>query len=177
MFAKTVFQFIVSTAAVLVILTTLQCAEKKAAAIDLPKDILGVSVGMNREPAQNRLKEIGKLLREDKGKQEVWVLKENLQYGHLAVGYNAENRIQFVTAIAKPNGETGVKPEQIAALNTAKSEINGPNYRYSWEAAARENNPAYSIIVQGNQPESVSLYTMTAVGAEDSAKEAKEREK
>lgn len=165
------------TISLLMVLMTLQCGGKTAVPADLPKDILGISVGMENEKAETHLKEIGKLIREEKGRQQVWVLKDDLQYGHLAVGYNKENRVQYVTAIAKPNGGTAVKPDQIGSLNTAKQEVNGPNYRYLWEVAARENNPEYLITVQGNQPESIALYTMEAVGSKDSEEEEEERER
>lgn len=159
------------------VLMTLQCANRTAVTTALPKDVLGISVGMENEKAEKHLKEIGKLLREEKGRQQLWVLKDDLQYGHLAVGFNRENRVQYVTAIAKPNGGTAVKPDQIGSLSTAKQEINGPNYRYSWAVAARENNPEYLITVQGNQPESVALYTMAAAGGEDSEEEEEEKER
>jgi hypothetical protein len=50
---------------VVVLLLTTQCATKTVPAPNLPKDILGISVGMSKADAQKRLEEIAQFERED----------------------------------------------------------------------------------------------------------------
>lgn len=176
MFIKTILKTLGLGIGFVIILTMLSCARKTASDNNLPKDILGISVGMDKNEAHDHLKEIGKLIREEQKNQEVWVLKDGSRFGHLAVGFTKENLVRYVTAIAKPNGETAMKPSEIGSLDNAKQEKDAQNYRYVWEVAAQSKRPAYLITAQGNQPENLSLYTMSASGSDKSSEEEEERE-
>lgn len=142
-----------------VILMTTQCADK--AASELPKDILGISVGMNKDAAQKRLAEIGELQSEDRETGNLWQLKDDARFRHLVVAYNAENRIQFVTALVdEKTAKQRVRFSEIGDLGKAKKDLVEPNHRYTWEAAV-DGKPAYAVSVYGNNPDYLTIYSMT----------------
>lgn len=100
-------------------LFVLRCGGTKANP-DLSHDILGISVGINKDDAERHLKETGKLIREDETRQQVWVLKENPTFGHLGIGYDRENRVEFVTAFAKTEDGKPMKYEEVGDLVAKK---------------------------------------------------------
>lgn len=151
-----------------------QCAAKRVS--ELPKDIFGVSVGMSKTDAESRLKEAAKLIRLDRKRQEVWALKPDARFSHLAVGYDKEDRIRYITAFAKPKDATPFAPSEIGNLADAKQDMTEPNYRYTWQVAARDGKPAYDVIAQGSKPESIAQYSLSALADENSAEEEAEEE-
>lgn len=174
-----------SAALSLLCLLIWQCAGKnasetsKTAAPLLPKDIFGVSVGMEKEDAEKKLKEIAKLIRLEGKNQEVWAIKDDPRFSHLAVGYNGENEVRYVTAYTKLTDGAPIKPDQIGDLSKAQSEAVGPNYTYVWQvpdAPAAADKDAYKVTVRGTQPETFSFYTLSAAFDRDSEEE-EERER
>lgn len=163
------------------VLAVSQCAVKSTpelkSAAALPRDILGISVGMNKDGADVRLREIGKLIRLEKKRQEVWTLKSDPRYGHLIVGYDKENKIRYVTAVAKSTDATPVSPSEIGSLADAKQETVQSSYKYVWQVPAREDKPAYEVTVRGDQPGSLSKFSLSTVVDENAAKEEEEEEK
>lgn len=133
------------------------CAKPAA---NLPKDILGVSVGMSKDDAERRLREIAKFMREDGGREQVWSLNNNPNFDYLAVGYDKEKLVRYVTAIVKPKDAQPFFFKDVGDLTKAKKEVTGPNYRYSWEIAANGKQPAYTVIAQGANADSLSLYSL-----------------
>ncbi|MCA1614932.1 MAG: hypothetical protein LC795_15040, partial [Acidobacteria bacterium] len=76
-----------------------------AAAVDPRPEILGVRLGMSREEAHARLRQIGKFQKEERRQQEVWQLTDEPSYSHLMVAYNKEyTAVRYVTAVAKEQG-------------------------------------------------------------------------
>lgn len=135
-----------------------QCAKR---APELPKELLGIGIGMNREDANRRLLEIAKHQRDEPKRQEIWLLNNDPRFGYLVVGYNENDKIRFVMATAKPKGGQPVRYADIGDINRAKLESAGSFHRYIWESPARGNLPAYYVIAQGNNAEILSLYTLT----------------
>lgn len=156
MFIKRFFLLIIL---VILPLFVLQCGGTKANH-DLPHDILGITVGMSKGDAQRHLKEIGKLIREDEKRQEVWVLKENPTFGHLGIGYDNENRVQFVTAFAKPSDGQPMRFDEVGNLATAKKESAGGYNRYIWDVSTGENT-GYSVTAQGGNADHLSMLTIS----------------
>lgn len=163
---------------VVVLLTLMQCATKNASVASLPKDILGISVGMSKENAEQHLREIGKFMREESKRQQVWILNNNLSFGYIALGYDENNQVRYVTAIAKPKDGKPMFFKDIGDLSAAKEEIAGPNYRYTWQVPANENNSGYAVTAQGANAEFLSLYTLSKPNSseKESEEESKERE-
>ena len=137
-----------------------QCASKTATA-QLPKDIFGISVGMNKDDAEARLREIADFKREERKRQQVWYLKDDPSFGYLAFGWDENSQVRYVTAIAKPKGGKLIPYTDIGDISKAKQEITGPNHRYTWEIPAQDGKPAYLLIVHGKTPEHLSMYTLS----------------
>ena len=158
MFKQSIFNTFVFGVFTVILLTLTQCSQK--AASDLPKDILGIGIGMNKENTEQRLREIGKFMRNDGKRDQVWLLNDNPNFGYLAIGFDKNNRVNYVTAIAKPRDGQPVFFKNVGDLNKAKLEVAGPNHRYTWDVAADGSNAGYQVIAQGASTESLSLFTL-----------------
>lgn len=144
---------------------------------NLPKDILGVYVGMNREDAERHLRETAKFNREDGQSEQLWSLSGNPNFDYLAIGYDRDKQVRYVTAIAKPKDGKPVFFKDVGDLTTAKKEVVGLHHRYGWEVAASEKQPAYTVVAQGDNAESLSLYTLTKPSNPEEQEEEEQEEK
>ena len=81
-------------------------------------EILGISLDMKRDVALVRLKAIGSLEREARKKQEVWAVKD-ARISHLLVGYDMDDRVRYVTAIARTDGPR-IGYHEIANMKSAQ---------------------------------------------------------
>ncbi len=160
MFNKTILTGFGLCIGIVLLLTLTQCAGRTAPA--LPKDILGISVGMDKDAAQKRLSEIGELQSEDRETGNLWRLKDDARFKHLVVAYDAENRIKFVTALVdEKTAKERVRFSEIGDLETAKKEEFAPNYRYTWEVLTADGKPAYSVSIYGTNPEHLTIFSLT----------------
>ena len=121
-------------------------------------EIMGISLEMNRDDAQSRLKSIGTLQREDRKRQEVWVVNDS-RISHLLVGYDAENRVRYVTAIARTDGPR-IRYQDVADLRSAQRTVNQGNHKFSWKVPARRGHFAYLIIARGHDPQYLDSYSV-----------------
>lgn len=161
------------TCFVVFLLTVLQCSHKTVS--ESPKDILGISVGMSRDSAEHRLREIGKFSRDDVKQQQLWLVRDDPHFGSLAIGYDKENRVRYVAGIAKVKGGELMRYSQVGDIADAKAEIVEPNHKYVWEVPAEENgNPGQTIIAQGNNADYLSMLTL--VNSSDKKEEDEEEE-
>ena len=148
-----------------IILTTMQCAER--AAPDLPSDILGISIGMNKADAQKRLEEIATFESEGRKVGQLWKLKNDPHFSSIAVAYDKENRIRFVTAfVEKTTVKEKIKFTDVGDLTKARTEIVEPHYRYIWEIPAKGDKPAYNVNIYGDNPEFVTTYSISKIQSE-----------
>lgn len=157
------------------LLVTTQCAPNSAAISDLPDNILGIKLGMNRKDAENRLKEIGKFSRDEAKNQQIWSLNDDPHFGYLTLGYDKENQVRYVAAIAKPKGGKLMRFDEVGNLKAAKEEVVGSFHRYIWEVPARDENSSYSVIAQGNTSDYLSMFTLTKPQEKDDEEEERER--
>jgi len=81
-------------------------------------EIMGISLDMKHDDAVARLKSIGSLEKEQGKRQEVWALKD-ARISHLLVGYDSENRVRYVTAIARTDGPR-IRYQEVADLKAAQ---------------------------------------------------------
>lgn len=164
---------------IFVLLLTMQCATQSAPVIKLPDNISGIKLGMNKDEAEDHLKEIGKFSRDENKNQQIWSLNENPNFGYIALGYDAENRVRYVAAFAKPKGGKLVRYDEIGDLKTAKEESVGQFHRYTWQVAEQNGNPAYSVVAQGNTQDYLSTLTLAKppnkADEEEEEREQKER--
>lgn len=147
---------------VIVLLTILQCSAKVAP--DLPKDILGISIGMNKADSQRRLEEIAAFESEGRKVGQLWKLKNDLRFSAVAVDYDKENKVRFVTAfVEKTAAKEKIKFAQVGDLTKAKAEIVEPHYRYVWEVPAEGDKTAYVVNVYGSNPEFVETFSLAKI--------------
>ena len=158
MLIKTILKTLGFGIAVALIATTTQCARNTVSTENLPEDIFGISVGMNRENAGQHLREIGKMVREDSKVEQVWLLNDP-KFSHLAIGYDEEEQVRYVTAIARSKDGQPAFFRDVGDLAKAKLEVAGPNRRYTWSAG--EKKSGYLVIAQGTNADVLSLFTLS----------------
>ena len=105
---------------------------------------MGVSLDMSRDAARTRLTSIGSLEREDRKRQEVWAIKDP-RISHLLVGYDADNRVRYVTAIARTDGPR-IRYQEVADLRSAERVVNQGNHKFTWEVEARRGRAAFVMV-------------------------------
>ena len=128
-------------------------------------DILGINLEMSRDDARARLQSIGSLQREDQKRQEVWTVNDS-RISHLLVGYDAENRVRYVTAIARTNGP-GIRYQEIADLKSARRTVVQGNHKFIWEIEARRGQFAYVLIARGHDPQYLDSYSVKKADQEE----------
>lgn len=142
-----------------VFLTLTQCASKATPSVALPKDILGISIGMSKTETEQHLREVGQLERIEVKHQEVWVLPKDTRYSRVALGYDADDKIRYVTAFARhQENVTQIRYEDFGDLKTARQNVFLAGKEYVWEVPAQNENPGFFIIIRGNDP----IYALTA---------------
>src|SRR6476620_7227613 len=93
-------------------------------------EIMGISLDMKHDDALARLKTIGSLEKDAGKRQEVWAVKDS-RISHLLVGYDAENRVRYVTAIARTDGPR-MRYEDVADLKSAQRSDTPSNHKFTW---------------------------------------------
>jgi hypothetical protein len=136
-----------------------------AAQAKVKPEIMGISLEMGREAAQARLKGLGQLEKEDRKRQEVWAIKDP-RISHLLVGYDAGNRVRYVTAIARTDGPR-IRYQEIAELKSAQRTNYQGNYRFTWEIPERRGQFAFVVIAHGRDPNFLDSYSIKKVAEEE----------
>jgi hypothetical protein len=131
------------------------------------RQILGLRLGMNREQAHTRLKEIGQFVRNESQKQEVWTVRDP-NYSHLLIGLAKDDKLRYVTAVAREDKEAKPVPYQsIGDLKEARV-AGDPKiqvYNYQWHLPAEKGEPETLIIAIGRDPDKLSTYSLKRLGA------------
>jgi len=147
---------------VVLLLTMTQCASKTVPAPNLPKDILGISVGMSKADAQKRLEEIAQFVSEDKKTGQLWQLKDDSRFKNIAVAYDTEDKTRFVTALVeKATAKERMRFTEVGDLSAAVKEVVKPHHKYFWDVPANDNNPAYRVFAYGDEPELLTIYSLS----------------
>ena len=118
-------------------------------------EIMGISLEMSRDDARARLKSLGSLEKEDRKRQEVWAVKD-VRISHLLVGYDAENRVRYVTAIARPDGPR-IRYQEVADLKSAQRSITPGNHKFTWEIEGRRG---FILIARGHDAQYLDTYSV-----------------
>ena len=128
-------------------------------------EIMGISLDMSRDAARARLKAIGNLEKEERKRQEVWAVKDT-RISHLLVGYDTDNRVRYVTAIARTDGPR-IRYQDVADLKSAQqSHIQG-NHKFTWEVAARRGHIGYILVARGHDPQYLDSYSVKKIDQEE----------
>ena len=99
---------------------------------------------MSKADAQQRLEEIATFESEGRKVGQLWRLKNDPHFSSVAVDYDKENRVRFVTAfVEKTTAKEKIKFTEVGDLTKAGAEIVEPHYRYIWEVPAEGDNPEF----------------------------------
>jgi hypothetical protein len=120
-------------------------------------EIMGISLDMKRDVALARLKSIGSLEREARKQQEVWAVKDS-RISHLLVGYDADNRVRYVTAIARADGPR-IRYQEVADVKSAQRSVTTGNHKFTWEIEGRRG-PSFILIARGHDAQYLDSYSV-----------------
>lgn len=121
-------------------------------------EIMGISLGMKRDDARARLQSLGRLEKEQRKRQEVWAVNDS-RISHLLVGYDTENRVRYVTAVARTDGPR-IRYQELADLKSAQHSITPGNHKFTWEVAARRGQSAFTLIARGHDAQYLDSYSV-----------------
>ncbi|MCA1567767.1 MAG: hypothetical protein LC803_19405 [Acidobacteria bacterium] len=123
-------------------------------------EILGVRLGMTRDEAHARLKNIGQLEKEERRQQEVWRLTSDPGYSHLMVAYNKEyTSVRYITAVANEQGSR-IRYADVINLGSARLESTQATHTYTQEIPARSNQPGFVTKAIGADPTYLKYYSV-----------------
>jgi len=126
-----------------------------AAAARPRPEIMGISLDMKQDNAVARLKAIGNLERETRKRQEVWAVKD-VRISHLLVGYDADNRVRYVTAIARTDGPR-IRYQEVADLKSAQRSVTPGNHKFTW---AIEGRHSFILVARGHDAQYLDSYSI-----------------
>jgi hypothetical protein len=125
-------------------------------------DLLGLLVNMTGPAAEQRLNQIGKLARTELGRQEIWTLTNDPRFSSVAIGFDKEDRVRYVTAfVDKATATERLAFSTIGDISKAKAEILPPHYRYIWDVKGPNEALSYVVNVYGDDPTYLTIYTLT----------------
>lgn len=123
-------------------------------------EILGVRLGMSREEAHARLRELGSLEKEERRQQEVWRLEGDPRYSHLMVAYNkGYTSVRYITAVANEQGRR-VPYADVVSLERARLETTPASRTYTQEFPARDGRPGFVAKAIGADPTYLKYYSV-----------------
>ena len=128
-------------------------------------EIMGISLDMSRDAARARLKAIGNLEKEERKRQEVWAVKDT-RISHLLLGYDADNRVRYVTAIARTDGPR-MRYEEVANVRSAQRTHNQGNLKFTWEVNSRRGHLGYVVMARGHDPKYLDSYSVKKLNDEE----------
>jgi hypothetical protein len=153
-------QHLITSAASLVTLTLLLSLAVPASGRGLRDNVLGLRIGMSRKEVHRRLQKVGNLEREVRGRQEVWTLTREPRFASVLVGFDADFKVRYVTAIAREAGPR-MRYSDLAPIKDAHAErANGAYTRYTWEAKPGRKSPGYFLIAEGRDPEYLKSFSI-----------------
>lgn len=165
-------QFVLVLCLGIMVAAMAQCAKHSQSAANPPRDILGISIGMNKEDVRRRMEEIAVFERDERRRQQVWKMKDTSRYSHVAVGYDEKNQIRYITAfVDKALAKERIRFADLGDLSKAKKEIIEPHHRYTWEVPATEGKPGYFVIAYGSEPEFLSSCSLNKTITASESKE------
>ncbi len=141
-----------------------------AAPKNLRSDVLGIRLGMKNTAVYERLNKIGRKERDERKRQEVWILNNDPRFSHVIFGFDPDMKIRYVTALARKDKDARrVRFAEIGDLKRAKEKQTLPNnYQYIWNIASRRAEPKGIVVVRGTDAQYLaSLSIKKIVGGED----------
>src|SRR5215211_2054905 len=121
-------------------------------------EIMGITLDMKRDDVRAHLQTIGSLEKEARKRQEVWAVKDS-RISHLLVGYDAEYRVRYVTAIARTGGPR-IRYQEVADLKSAQRSVTPGNHKFTWDVEGRRGQSAFIIIARGHDSQFLDSYSV-----------------
>ena len=121
-------------------------------------EIMGISLEMKRDNVRARLQSIGNLEKEARKRQEVWAVKDS-RISHLLVGYDADYRVRYVTAIARADGPR-IRYQDVADLKSAQRSDTPGNHKFTWEIEGHRGQSAFILIARGHDSQYLDSYSV-----------------
>lgn len=145
---------------VLLVLLVVVATPVAAAVRGLQDNVLGLRLGMSQREVHRRLEKIGTLDREVRGRQEVWMLRSEPRFASVLVGFDANYKVRYLTAIARDGGSR-MRYSDLAPIKDAHAEsANGAYTRYTWEAKPGRKTAGYFLIAEGRDPEFLKSFSI-----------------
>lgn len=119
-------------------------------------EIMGIALDMSRDDARARLQAMGNLEREERKRQEVWMVRDQ-RFSHLLVGYDKDNRVRYVTAIARTDGPR-MRYAEVADIKSAKQIHSQGNHKFTWNV--RHGQVTYVLTARGHDPQYLDSYSV-----------------
>lgn len=130
------------------------CTSSMAA---VPEDLLGISIGMPRGAAESKLSAIADLERLEEGRQQIWRLNGDPHFSTIAVGYDREDRVRYVTAfVDAATAKERIAFASVGDLSKAKAEVTGRHHRYIWT----HDPGGYDVNIYGDEDQFLTIYTI-----------------
>jgi len=133
-------------------------------------DLFGVRTGMRKSDVHAKLSAAGTFVRNERKRQEVWEVRDP-RYRGAIVGYDAEWKVRFITAVANEQG-TRVRYADVLDLSRAQHQSAGTSHTYRWTPP----HARYTIIAIGNDPEVLTYLTLTTTEREEEEEEEEEED-
>ena len=127
-------------------------------------EIMGISLDMSRDDVRGRLQSIGSLEREVRKRQEVWAVKDS-RISHLLVGYDADYRVRYVTALVRTDGPR-IRYQEVVDLKSAQSSNTPGNNRFTWKIEEGRGK-AFIVIARGRDPQYLDSYSVKKADQEE----------
>ncbi len=128
-------------------------------------ELLGIRIGMTRDEVSERLKKLGTLAKDEGGPlgaKQFWELKKDPSYGWIALRYDDELRVQWMTAFARLDAKR--HPVRYKDIGDPKQARLSGAYFYTWVLRGEGGADAHAVTARGTDPEvlaSISVYRMT----------------
>jgi hypothetical protein len=118
-----------------------------------------------------RLEQIGKFVRDERKRQQVWEVRDET-FSHVVVGFDAGDVLRYVTAVAREDAEAKrLRYSDVGKVEEAHQagdpKIN--NFNYEWRLAAAKGQTESMIVARGRDPEYLSTYSLKRLSDQSEA--------
>jgi len=122
-----------------------------------PGNLLGITLGMDESEARRKLLRIGTPATSIESLKQSWALKDR-RYGYLAVRYDREWHVTWVTLFARPKGPR-VRYRDIGDVKRAR---HVGRHIYTWSVTPVGSRPGYTVTARGTHPDHLSSLSLSA---------------
>jgi hypothetical protein len=122
-----------------------------------PLDLGGVRLDMPHATVRSLLARTAQFVRASAKKEEVWSLRNDPRFESLLIGYDAHDRVRYVTAIVKPRT---LRYADAIDVKRALHASAGAGHRYTTTVRPHLFGEHITVIVIGSDPEFVQYLSL-----------------